>query len=378
MNTKICPRKYHKYINHFDHKIIERNKFCLMFHIAQKNINLNLLGGLKEYFKFQDIQTDNAVFRLHNVFTTVLLLTCSLIITATQYVGNPISCIVNGIPTHVVNTFCWISSTFTMPDAFRRQVGLEIAHPGVSNDFNDENAKKYYTYYQWVCFVLFFQAVACYTPKFLWDAFEGGLMRTIVMGLKLGICSEEEKCAKKQVLIEYLLKHLKRHKLYMVRYFICEALCLINIVIQLYLMNQFFDGEFLSYGWRVMNYSDLPQEQRVDPMVYVFPRVTKCIFHKYGASGSIQKHDSLCILPLNIVNEKTYIFIWFWYIILSTMLVGLVIYRIVIVCMPSVRPHLLNARNRMVPREVASAVTRKTDIGDWWILYMLGRNLDPK
>uniref|UniRef100_A0A336LNF3 Innexin n=1 Tax=Culicoides sonorensis TaxID=179676 RepID=A0A336LNF3_CULSO len=337
-----------------------------------------LLGGLKEYFKFQDIQTDNAVFRLHNVFTTVLLLTCSLIITATQYVGNPISCIVNGIPTHVVNTFCWISSTFTMPDAFRRQVGLEIAHPGVSNDFNDENAKKYYTYYQWVCFVLFFQAVACYTPKFLWDAFEGGLMRTIVMGLKLGICSEEEKCAKKQVLIEYLLKHLKRHKLYMVRYFICEALCLINIVIQLYLMNQFFDGEFLSYGWRVMNYSDLPQEQRVDPMVYVFPRVTKCIFHKYGASGSIQKHDSLCILPLNIVNEKTYIFIWFWYIILSTMLVGLVIYRIVIVCMPSVRPHLLNARNRMVPREVASAVTRKTDIGDWWILYMLGRNLDPK
>lgn len=81
-----------------------------------------LLGGLKEYFKLQEIQTDNAVFRLHNVFTTVLLLTCSLVITATQYVGNPISCIVSGIPTHVVNTFCWISSTFTMPDAYRRQV----------------------------------------------------------------------------------------------------------------------------------------------------------------------------------------------------------------------------------------------------------------
>lgn len=123
-------------------------------------------------------------------------------------------------------------------------------------------------------------------------------MRTIVMGLKLGICSEEEKCAKKQVLIGYLLKHLKvnitlhnisynyreklkvsfsnnivqRHKLYMVRYFVCEALCLVNIVIQLCLMNKFFDGEFLSYGWRVMSYSDLPQEQRLDPMVYVFPR----------------------------------------------------------------------------------------------------------
>ncbi len=137
-------------------------------------------------------------------------------------------------------------------------------------------------------------------------------------------------------------------------------------------MNKFFDGEFMSYGWRVLNNSEVPQEQRFDPMVYVFPRVTKCIFHKYGASGSIQKHDSLCILPLNIVNEKTYIFIWFWYWILALMLVGLMVYRALIIFVPSVRSKVLNARNRMVPREVAEAISRKTDIGDWWICYMLG------
>lgn len=336
-----------------------------------------LLGGLKEYFKLQEIQTDNAVFRLHNVFTTVLLLTCSLVITATQYVGNPISCIVSGIPTHVVNTFCWIASTFTMPDAFRRQVGLEVAHPGVANDFDDEDAKKYHTYYQWVCFVLFFQACACYTPKFLWDAFEGGLLRTIAMNLNLGICREEEKQLKKNHLIDYLLRHLKRHKLYAIRYWFCELLCLVNIVVQMILMNKFFDGEFRNYGWDVLNYSDTPQENRIDPMIYMFPRVTKCIFHKYGASGSIQKHDALCILPLNIVNEKTYIFIWFWYVILLIMLVGLLIYRLLIIFVPSVRARVLNARNRMVPREIAVSVSNKIDIGDWWIIYMLGRNLDP-
>lgn len=81
-----------------------------------------LLGGLSVYFKYQPIQTDNAVFRLHNIFTTVLLLTCSMIITATQLVGSPIQCIVSGLPSHVVNTFCWITSTFTMPDAFAREV----------------------------------------------------------------------------------------------------------------------------------------------------------------------------------------------------------------------------------------------------------------
>lgn len=38
---------------------------------------------------------------------------------------------------------------------------------------------------------------------------------------------------------------------------------------------------------------------------------------------------------------------------------------------------MLNARNRMVPREIAVSVSNKIDIGDWWIIYMLGRNLDP-
>nr|XP_032519083.1 innexin inx1-like [Danaus plexippus plexippus] len=167
-----------------------------------------LLGGLSVYFKYQPIKTDNAVFRLHNVFTTVLLLTCSLIITATQYVGQPIQCIVGGgLPAHVVNTFCWITSTFTMPDAFAREVGKEVAHPGVMNEWDSTQEKKYYTYYQWVCFVLFFQAIMCYTPKYLWDAFEGGLLRTIVMGLNIGVCHAEEKEKKKDMIINYLIRH---------------------------------------------------------------------------------------------------------------------------------------------------------------------------
>ncbi|XP_013144211.1 PREDICTED: innexin inx1 [Papilio polytes] len=304
---------------------------------------LRLLGGLSVYFKYQDIKTDNAVFRLHNVFTTVLLLTCSLIITATQYVGHPIQCIVNGLPANVVNTFCWITSTFTMPDAFAREVGKAVAHPGIANEYDSTQEKKYYTYYQWVCFVLFFQALMCYTPKFLWDAFEGGLLRTIVMGLNIGICDQNEKEKKKDAIIGYLIRHERTHKLYALRYWGCELLCLVNIVLQMWMMDSFFNGEFFSYGTRVLSRSEMPQEQRYDPMIYVFPRVTKCTFHKFGPSGSIQTHDSLCILPLNIVNEKTYIFIWFWYIILAVILTLLVIYRLVIMFVPSVRPRLLHA-----------------------------------
>jgi len=28
--------------------------------------------------------------------------------------------------------------------------------------------------------------------------------------------------------------------------------------------------------------------------------MTKCTFHKFGSSGEIEKHDAMCILPLNI------------------------------------------------------------------------------
>ncbi|XP_024887337.1 innexin inx1 [Temnothorax curvispinosus] len=335
-----------------------------------------LLGGLSKYLKRQEIVTDSMLFRMHNHFTTVLLFTCSLLITATQYVGNPISCIVQGLPVNVINTYCWITSTFTMPDAFNRQVGVEVAHPGVANDFGDVDARKYYTYYQWVCFVLFFQAVLCYIPQWLWGFWEGGLMQALVMGMNYGMDSEENLKKKKGALMDYLMMHIRNHNTYVYRYFACEILCLVNIVGQLYLMNRFFDGEFLSYGLRVLQFSDTPQEERIDPMVYVFPRVTKCIFHKYGASGTIQQHDSLCILPLNIVNEKTYIFIWFWFFILAVMLIALIIYRVLIIFAPMIRPRLLHLSTRLLPIETCHSVSRKVDLGDWWILYILSSNMD--
>lgn len=119
----------------------------------------------------------------------------------------------------------------------------------------------------------------------------------------------------------------QKHTWYATKYWICEFMCLVNIVLQIYWMNIFFDGEFIHYGLRVIGLSEEHQDVRKDPMVYIFPRVTKCTFHKFGPSGTVQKHDSLCILPLNILNEKTYIFIWFWYLLLLIALVFMAAHR---------------------------------------------------
>lgn len=41
---------------------------------------------------------------------------------------------------------------------------------------------------------------------------------------------------------------------------------------QMFLMNRFFDGEFMTFGLDVIAYMESDQEDRIDPMIYIFPR----------------------------------------------------------------------------------------------------------
>lgn len=93
-------------------------------------------------------------------------------------------------------------------------------------------------------------------------------------------------------------------------------------------MNRFFDGAFLTFGIDVLKFLESDQEDRVDPMIYVFPRMTKCTFYKYGVSGEVERHDAVCILPLNVVNEKIYVFLWFWFLFLGVLSFFTVLYRV--------------------------------------------------
>lgn len=63
------------------------------------------------------------------------------------------------IPEDVLNTYCWIHSTYTVVDAFRKKQGLEVPFPGVDNSQGGRGALtiKHTKYYQWVAFTLFFQ-----------------------------------------------------------------------------------------------------------------------------------------------------------------------------------------------------------------------------
>ena len=144
----------------------------------------------------------------------------------------------------------------------------------------------------------------------------------------------------------------------------------------MFLMDRFFEGAFMTFGLEVIAFAERDQEDRLDPMVYIFPRMTKCTFHKFGASGEVEKYDALCILPLNIVNEKIYIFMWFWFLILGTLSALVVVYRLVIIISPRMRAYLLYIRFRLIKREVINTIVKKSKMGDWFLFYMLGQNVD--
>jgi hypothetical protein len=91
----------------------------------------------------------------------------------------------------------------------------------------------------------------------------------------------------------------------------------------------------------------------------------------------VQKFDGLCVLPLNIVNEKIYVFLWFWFVILSVMTGISLLYRLAVVVLPKTRMYLLRARSRLAPQDHIETISRKCQIGDWFVLYQLGKNIDP-
>ncbi|XP_013780373.1 innexin shaking-B-like [Limulus polyphemus] len=338
---------------------------------------LDVIRSLKSLLKTSRVRIDNNVFRLHYTITVVVLLAFTIVVSMKQFVGDPIDCLKSREVTDTfINTFCWIHTTFTMPSAYDKVVGKEVPYPGVGSINESTDELKYHKYYQWVCFMLFFQAALFYIPRGLWKLWEGGKIQALMMDLDIGMCGEAEKKQKKKLLVDYLTSSQRHHDWYAARYFICESLAFANVVGQMFLMNRFFDGEFLTYGLEVIRFSEMDQNDRLDPMIRVFPRVAKCKMYKYGSSGNLETHDAMCLLPLNIVNEKIYIFLWFWFIMLAALTGMVLVCRVILIACPPVRVYYLNFRFRTVHLDHLHTVVRRGSLGDWFLIYMLGQNID--
>jgi len=343
---------------------------------------LDIFHGLLGFLKFDSVCIDNNVFRLHYKATVMILVICSLLVTSRQYIGDPIDCLVEGVPGGIMDTYCWIHGTFSITDMWAGEKGVEVPHPGVAPDHGGEHV--YHRYYQWVCYVLFLQAGLFYVPRFLWKSVEAGRMNMLVAEMfepKM-VVNKERRSERIATIVKYIQIHRGQHSFYFIKFLACELLNFVNVISQMFLMDKFLGYEFSTYGLKVIKFSEMDLEERVDPLAVVFPKVAKCNFYKYGASGSVERHDGLCVLPLNIINEKIYIFLWFWFILLASITGMFLLYRLGVLFGAGIRTAMIQARSGRVSRDKISDILNESglnyfqQLGDFFLLYLIAKNMD--
>lgn len=129
---------------------------------------MDIITNLKKFIQPDKVCIDNIVFRICTKLTFVILATVSVMVTSKQYIGEPINCIVDSIPPKIMNSYCWFFSTYTLTNHLTGIVGRDMVQPGVSSDSEYDEKIQHHRYYQWVCFTLFFQAIMCYIPRYIW------------------------------------------------------------------------------------------------------------------------------------------------------------------------------------------------------------------
>lgn len=125
----------------------------------------------------------------------------------------------------------------------------------------------------------------------------------------------------------------------------------------------------MSYGLNSTAYTHLSPD--------IFPKEAKCTYYRYGSSGSIETRDALCILPLNVLNEKVFLILWYWLLLLFIISSICVLYRALFLFVPQFRVYLLRALTRKLDSKSAKFIVEKTKLGDFFVLYRIGKNVNP-
>jgi len=340
---------------------------------------------LKNFLKFDHYKIDNAIFRLHYKGTVLIMACASLLATTGQYIGDPIDCMVSDIPEDMMDTYCWIQSTFSVPARWVGKLGEDMPHPGISPtaDLEEGQEVKHHRWYQWVAIFLFLEVLLFYLPRYIWKSSENGKVAMLVGKLKDPLLDDGAKEGQINEIVKYFRMHRGTHSLYAAKFFAMEIVNFINAVGQIFFIDFFLDGEFLTYGTDVFHYTGLEHEDRPDPMAVVFPKVTKCTFNKYGPSGTIEKKDGLCVLPQNIINEKMFIFIWYWLVFLAVVTGLYLIFRLSTFLSKQTRVGLVRIHGGKSCRRSdveailePASLTYFEKLGDWFLLHLICKNLN--
>ena len=196
-------------------------------------------------------------------------------------------------------------------------------------------------YYQWIPLMLLLQALMCYIPSLVWamNNSRPGLDMNRMVLLLSGMESINPEIRDKS--IKFICRHFDRALAYQREYrkskfrqclqsmakHICfpigriygnylttlyifvKLLYIGNSFLQLYLMNVFLSNDTHSfYFYGIQALIDVYHKQQPDTRL--FPRITLCDF-KIRQMQNVHDFTVQCALPVNLFNEKIYIYLWF-------------------------------------------------------------------
>merc|ERR1712110_1012922 len=85
---------------------------------------------------------------------------------------------------------------------------------------------------------------------------------------------------------------------------------------------------------------------------------------------------------VNVISEKIYIFLWFWFILLASITGMFLLYRLGVLFGAGIRTAMIQARSGRVSRDKISDILSEPglnyfqQVGDFFLLYLIAKNMD--
>ncbi|XP_067648358.1 innexin inx5 [Eurosta solidaginis] len=347
---------------------------------------------LSKYLQFKSVRIYDLVFTLHSKCTVVFLLTCSFLLSAKQYFGEPIQCIGGVDNIEYVNSFCWTMGTyvFNVYETYDRiphgnkfistQTGEESPYiaENVLGRVHGVTERIYLRYYQWVIMLLLLQSVVFYFPSFLWKVWEGQRLKQLCSEVGDALIPESTYVERLRMLVKYFSTDYKEiHFCYMIKCLSCEVLNFIISILNMLLLNIFLNDYWTKYidALAAIPRYDWDNWNRMTSRV--FPKISICDYNVFGPGGSQTRRDVLCILPLNILNEKMFAFLWCWFIIMAVIAGLNLLYRLFLISSRTFRLKMISTQVRPMSRTQVELALENISFGDWFLLFKVSVNINP-
>jgi hypothetical protein len=341
---------------------------------------LGVLGGVPQTKIRND---DDFADRLNYRYTTTILVLFAIVVSTKQYVGDPINC---WVPAHFTgnheeytNNYCWIRNTYYLP--FEDHIPQAHEH----------DKRHMITYYQWMPLILLVQALLFYIPIMLWRSMNSRSGIDVNNIVEAGETFQNtELAAQQKTTLSFMTKQMDRylesqHEFrsgctvslknlfsrtcfrccgrrqgnYLVSlYIVTKLLFLTNVFVQLFTLNFFLGHDFHAYGIDVIQSLWNGDDWTASPR---FPRVTMCDF-LIRRLGNVQRYTVQCVLPINLFNEKIYLFVWFWLVLLAGLTFFTLMQWIVRFAIAKDRHRFISKNLKLMNKDVSGDANYKTRV----------------